>query len=274
MVLPYTSSLNCEPHIAWDSCTQKLYIADAYYTGEMHTYDPATQTQTLLPPNPDNYNNDAWCANRSGHIYSAGIFPGNHMWQFDILSNTWIALPNLPFDVGNAGACTITGDGFLFEQPDYTANLGRISLPVTEAGWSARPRSALQSPDAREAVPKHLGRPLFPLYPPLELSVPFEGQAGQLGMGPLGYGEASRTMHCTVHAEKAVDAETRQVCNPSLQLGRLWLRRDQVTTTYVLPGRPTYAGRGASGFLFVPWRRFAGDCWRWPRPSRHGGHRV
>jgi hypothetical protein len=119
-----------EPHVAWDVCSSKLYISPAYDTANLDSYDPATGAIASLASQPEGSMNDAFCGDRSGHLYAAGGTGGEStFWKYDIATNSWTRLPDLPFDEGNDGACTVTNDGWLYMTTgDGGQNVARIQL--------------------------------------------------------------------------------------------------------------------------------------------------
>jgi hypothetical protein len=104
-----------EPRIAWDSLTQKLYIAPNFYGVAFYSFDPATSTTTALTSIPDTTISDVFCTDRGGHIYAGGKTSATQMWQYTITTDTWVKLSAAPtFNSGNVGACTVTADGWLY----------------------------------------------------------------------------------------------------------------------------------------------------------------
>jgi hypothetical protein len=126
-IVPY------EPRAAWDSLSHKLYFAPRFDNGALYSFDPTTKTVALLGSNPDGGMNDVFCSDRSGHLYAAGGATGcsgtNSMWQYDVATNSWKRIPDLPFDHGCTGACTVTDDGWLYMTDGATpSHSARITL--------------------------------------------------------------------------------------------------------------------------------------------------
>jgi hypothetical protein len=131
-------TISNEPHLTWDPVTKKIYVYTSYSNLYFYSFDPATGTVTSLTSISDPGTtgmNDVYCGDRSGHVYTAGGTNGcsggttpNSMWQYDTVAGTWKRLPDLPFDHGCNGACTVTDDGFLYVSNGYTKNLAKIPL--------------------------------------------------------------------------------------------------------------------------------------------------
>lgn len=117
-----------EPRMTWDSCTKKLFIAPGFASAPFFSFDPATSTKVTLASNPDGLVNDVFCGDRSGHVYAAGAVSGTQIWQYTTATNAWAKIPNLPIDHGFNGACTVTGDGYLYTTPSSAGAVNRIQL--------------------------------------------------------------------------------------------------------------------------------------------------
>ena len=64
---------------------------------------------------PESQLNDIFCSDRSGHVYAAGDSGGVTMFQYDIATDTWSQIPDLPEDHGNNYPCTVDeGAGYLY----------------------------------------------------------------------------------------------------------------------------------------------------------------
>jgi hypothetical protein len=117
-----------ESHSAWDVCSSKLYISADFSTPNLDSYDPATGAVTALAPIPESKMNDIFCGDRSGHLYAAGNSSGTTFWKYDIATNPWSQLPDLPFDQGNNGACGVSNDGWLYVTSGNNNSVARIQL--------------------------------------------------------------------------------------------------------------------------------------------------
>ncbi|MEZ4365014.1 MAG: DUF4215 domain-containing protein [Kofleriaceae bacterium] len=86
-------------------------------------------TRALVPtaPSPEGALGAAVCADRSGHGYATGGVAGVTAWQYDVATDAWTALPDLPFDHGAAGACTVSAAGVLLLS-DGVDDLARLDL--------------------------------------------------------------------------------------------------------------------------------------------------
>jgi len=116
-----------EPRIAYDSCSGLLYLAD-YSTTPFYSYDPVSGTQTTLSSMPGSYTEfmDGFCGDRSGHIYA--MSNSSTVYQYDITSATWSALPSGPTS-GSNSACGVGADGYLYmTDPGAGSAMWRIQL--------------------------------------------------------------------------------------------------------------------------------------------------
>mgnify|MGYP001582428471 CR=1 FL=1 len=81
-----------------------------------------------MTPIPESQLNDIFCSDRSGHIYAAGGSSGTSMYQYDIATDVWAAIPALPSDHGNNGSCTVSYEGWLYVGTGSNYKLHRIEL--------------------------------------------------------------------------------------------------------------------------------------------------
>jgi len=118
-----------EPRVAWDSIAKRLYVGPKYNSGAFFVFDPSTGFATALTSHPEGYMNHIFCSDRSGHLYAAGIdSTPRTMWQYTIATDKWSRMPDLPFDKGTDGACTVSGDGYLYVSSGSTGNFGRFAV--------------------------------------------------------------------------------------------------------------------------------------------------
>jgi hypothetical protein len=73
--------------------------------------DGSISTMTSIP---ESQLNDIFCSDRSGHIYAAGSSSGTTMFQYDVATDTWSSIPDLPSNHGNNGSCAVSEDGWLY----------------------------------------------------------------------------------------------------------------------------------------------------------------
>jgi hypothetical protein len=126
-----------EPRVGWDSVTMKLYVAPAYDAPLLFAFDPATQAVTAKASAPavgggtGTGIGDSFCSDRSGHLYAigdTGCDASASMFQYDTASDTWAAIPDVPFsNHGCWGACTVTDNGWLYFT-DGNSNFSRLQL--------------------------------------------------------------------------------------------------------------------------------------------------
>jgi len=127
-----------EPRLGWDAVTRKLYVAPSYSEPDLYSFDPATGTVTKLTdvpgvggPGTGTGMGDPFCSDRSGHLYAigdTGCSDSSSVFQYDTRTDTWKAVPDLPFNHGCNGACTVTDDGWLYLTDGDTTSLARLKL--------------------------------------------------------------------------------------------------------------------------------------------------
>jgi hypothetical protein len=119
-----------EPRAAWDSLSGRLYLADYDHT-PFYAFNPVNGTFTSLAPFPGASGgfSDAFCSDRNGHIYTTGsaCTVDKEMWKYTAATDTWSALPSLPFAHGCDASCTVAG-GYLYFGDGNNYNFARIKL--------------------------------------------------------------------------------------------------------------------------------------------------
>lgn len=104
-----------EPRAAWDSLTQRVYLAD-YTDTFLYALNPVYNSFTALTsfPNSDGVS-DAFCSDRRGHIFTTnGSGTGNEVWQYTASTDSWAQIQSLPFEPGSSAVCTVSADGYLY----------------------------------------------------------------------------------------------------------------------------------------------------------------
>ena len=104
-----------------------LFIGE-YSQPQLYRFDLTTYSVTQLTDIPENQLNDIFCGDRSGHIYAAGDSAGTTIFQYDIASDVWTQMPNLPANHGNNGSCTVSEEGYLYVGSGSLRQLYRIDL--------------------------------------------------------------------------------------------------------------------------------------------------
>jgi streptogramin lyase len=105
-----------EPRAAWDSQTQRVYLADYCYT-YLYAFNPQDNSFTPLAPFPNsNGVSDAFCSDRRGHIYTTSGSDGSltDVWMYTAATDSWAQIKSLPFEPGNSAVCTVSADGYLY----------------------------------------------------------------------------------------------------------------------------------------------------------------
>jgi len=123
---------NSEPRAAWDSQTQRVYLADYSNPNDFYAFNPDDGTFTALAPLPDsNGMSDAFCSDRRGHIFTANSSDSEiakDVWMYTAATDTWTSFTELPFAHGNSAACTVSADGWLYFGDGNNYNFARIKL--------------------------------------------------------------------------------------------------------------------------------------------------
>jgi hypothetical protein len=139
-ITTYDSGLaaTSEARVAWDSATKKLFIGPGYDIPLLYSFDPATTTVEAKASVPavgggtGTGMGDPFCSDRSGHLYAigdTGCDDSASMFQYDTKTDTWKAIPDVPFtDHGCDGACTVSDDGWLYFTDGETGNFSRLPL--------------------------------------------------------------------------------------------------------------------------------------------------
>ena len=127
-----------EPRIAWDSRSQRLYVGPDFSGPRLFAFDPNVPGTTVelasVPAEGGGIGTglgDPFCGDRSGHLYAigdTGCSDSATVYQYDIASDVWNRLPDLPANHGCNGACTVSDDGFLYLSPGDSTILYRIAL--------------------------------------------------------------------------------------------------------------------------------------------------
>ncbi len=115
-----------ETRVVYDPTTDLLYLG-AFGGPALYSFNVATGTTTTLAPIPESQLNDIFCGDRAGHIYAAGDSSGTTIWQYDIATDSWAAIPAFPIDHGNNGSCTVSDTGYLYVSSGST-DLYRLPL--------------------------------------------------------------------------------------------------------------------------------------------------
>jgi hypothetical protein len=119
-----------EPRVAFDPVTGLVYVVGNFCdVNDFYSVDPVTGAVTTMPPLPrSGCFNDPFCSDYSGHLYAVGP-PGDALvWQFNTVTRTWSAVPNLPFGHGFNGGCTVTDTGYLYMSPGDDTSMARLRL--------------------------------------------------------------------------------------------------------------------------------------------------
>jgi hypothetical protein len=118
-----------EARLAWEPSTKKIYLAPLFNGPDFYSVVPRTGAISTLASPPGSGVGDAFCGDKSGHIYAQGGdgCNGTTMYRYDIAHDSWTALPDLPFPSRCAGSCAVTADGWLYVT-DGGGQLARLKL--------------------------------------------------------------------------------------------------------------------------------------------------
>ena len=119
-----------EPRAAWDSQTQRVYLADYDNPNGFYAFNPDDGTFTALAPLPEsNGMSDAFCSDRRGHIFTAdGNCSSTAVWMYTAATDTWTSFPALPFAHSCSAACTVSADGWLYFGSSTGYQFARIKV--------------------------------------------------------------------------------------------------------------------------------------------------
>ena len=127
----YTTGLGeqYETRMVFDPTVNAIFFG-AYNTPEIHRFElnSLSMSPAVLSSIPEPQLNPIFCGDHSGHIYAAGGYFGNTMWQYEIATDSWTSLPDLPQDHGNNGSCTVSEEGYLYVGTGSLLRLFRLPL--------------------------------------------------------------------------------------------------------------------------------------------------
>ena len=102
-----------ETRLGYDPGTRSIFFG-AFMNSYLYQWYIDSGVVVERTPIPESRLNNIFCSDRSGHIYAAGSDGGTTILQYDIATDSWAEIPNLPSDHGNTGSCTVSGDGYLY----------------------------------------------------------------------------------------------------------------------------------------------------------------
>ena len=103
---------NNQPHIAFDACTNLLYVTPQFEGGSVYSVNPTTGAVATLP-SPPGSTSDALCSDNSGHVFILNPLATN-AYQLNTATSTWVTLPSSPALGAQNGSCTVADDGNLY----------------------------------------------------------------------------------------------------------------------------------------------------------------
>ena len=74
-------------------------------------------------PSPGGPIHDNTCQDRSGHVYLGSDINPTMMYQFDVMTQTFVPLPPMPFPHDNNSSCVVSQEGYL-----YVGNSGGVMI--------------------------------------------------------------------------------------------------------------------------------------------------
>jgi hypothetical protein len=102
-----------ETRMGYDPISRAVFFG-YFGASYLHKFDIETGVVSSVTSIPESQLNDIFCSDRSGHIYAAGGTSGTTMWQYDVATDTWSAIPDLPSDHGNNNSCVVSDSGWLY----------------------------------------------------------------------------------------------------------------------------------------------------------------
>ncbi len=102
-----------ETRLGYDPISRAVYFG-AFHVDAFYKFDIATGAVSSVTAHPEGMLNDIFCSDNSGHIYAAGSSSGTTVWQYDIATDNWSAIPDLPSDHGNNHSCVVSDSGWLY----------------------------------------------------------------------------------------------------------------------------------------------------------------
>jgi hypothetical protein len=119
-----------EPRAAWDSATQRVYLADySTLSSGFYAFNPDDNSFTALAPIPNSSGmSDAFCSDRHGHIFTSDQGGTRAFWVYTAATDTWTSITDLPYDHGNSSACTVSADGWLYFADPSQTNIVRYKV--------------------------------------------------------------------------------------------------------------------------------------------------
>jgi hypothetical protein len=116
-----------QTRLAYDPTHRWLFVG-AYDGPELYRYDILADTWSAVSPIPETQLNDIFCGDRSGHIYAAGGTSGTTIYQYTTATDTWTTITAFPVSHANAGACTVSDDGYLYVSTGSASVFYRLAL--------------------------------------------------------------------------------------------------------------------------------------------------
>ncbi len=117
-----------ETRMGYDPGTRAVFFG-AFHYPNLYKFDIASGSISTMSTSPESYLNDIFCSDQSGHLYMAGHYSGSYartMLQYDIATDSWSYIPDLPEDHGNNYTCTVSDAGWLYV--GVGTNFYRIAL--------------------------------------------------------------------------------------------------------------------------------------------------
>ena len=118
-----------ETRVAYDPWSNSVLVS-GYENDRFLIYaiDTGKFTESSVSPGGDIRDNT--CGDNSGGVYTgSGDF--NHMYRYDVATDTWDVLPDLPEQHDNDSTCVVSQDGWLYYPTTYG---GFYRLPLGTIG--------------------------------------------------------------------------------------------------------------------------------------------
>jgi hypothetical protein len=114
--------------MTFDSCSGLLYVTSVNGAA-LYSFDPTSNSQTLLTGLPSGRSfGNAFCGDRSGHIFAFPYEPSTPFYQYTIATDSWTALPSGATN-GGENLCAVGADGYLYTiAAGVSTTMNRIKL--------------------------------------------------------------------------------------------------------------------------------------------------
>jgi streptogramin lyase len=119
-----------ETRVAYDPLGNNILFA-GFQNDHFMIFDIDKGSFSESSSNPGGEIKDNTCGDNSGRVYT-GAKDYLHMYRYDVASDTWTVLPDLPAEHDNNSTCVVSQDGWLYYGTENTS--GFFALPLGTIG--------------------------------------------------------------------------------------------------------------------------------------------